>query len=90
MFVHHLNKDHTVFYIDVESGAASWLLPKSLNLAKDVRIITHLTDNNETYYEDTETNETHWTFPEGIMSTNAMNTLIKLRGDDHSAVRENI
>jgi hypothetical protein len=80
MFVHHLNKDHTVFYIDVESGAASWLLPKSVNLAKDVRIITHLTDNNETYYEDTETNETHWTFPEGIMSTNAMNTLIKLRG----------
>jgi Ca2+-binding EF-hand superfamily protein len=81
MFVHHLNKDHHIFYIHASSGDVSWLLPRTVtNLKKDIRIVTHLADSNEMYYEDILTKETHWNFPDNILSPRAMKQMNLFRG----------
>lgn len=89
MYSHHFNSDLDPFFVNMQSGIASWLLPKGLNIRTSVRLITHLADDNEDgdddeeeggqYFEDVLKKKTFWEFPDDLLSQKALTTVEKLR-----------
>ena len=69
-FIRCFNKDNVPVYVEIGTGACSWLLPPANEIKSILQYVAHISDDDgEIYYEDIVVKETDWEIPGSLSST---------------------
>lgn len=66
-YIQLVNRDGNTFFLNIESGDASWILPKRVKITQ-ITYMTHIADTGQLYYENIESAETEWEPPKALSS----------------------